>query len=73
VRLTTRSVLMFTTAGKTLATAKTAGSEAGSACAKQSLDCTTTSSARINVTIADLGSARVPRAGFGVAPKQSFL
>jgi len=28
-------VLIFTTAGKTLATAKTAGSEAGSACAKQ--------------------------------------
>ena len=29
-----RSVLIFTTAGKTFATAKTAGSEAGSACAK---------------------------------------
>src|SRR5215475_16064046 len=33
VRRTTRSVLIFTTAGKTFATAKTAGSEAGSACA----------------------------------------
>src|SRR5439155_13110211 len=30
--------LMFTTAGNTLATAKTAGSEAGSACAKQDAD-----------------------------------
>src|SRR6266576_3806809 len=29
---------MFTTAGNTLATAKTAGSEAGSACAKQDAD-----------------------------------
>src|SRR5215475_10859975 len=33
VRRTTRSVLIFTTAGKTFATAKTAGSEAGSASA----------------------------------------
>src|SRR4051812_9932796 len=33
-RRTTRSVLMFTTAGKTFATASTAGSDAGSACPK---------------------------------------
>jgi hypothetical protein len=41
VRLTTRSVLIFTTAGKTFATAKTAGSEAGSACAKHGAEAAT--------------------------------
>src|SRR5438094_8867957 len=56
VRRTTRSVLMFTTAGNTLATAKTAGSDAGSACAKQDVHAATTPSAtastrsRIHVT-----------------------
>ena len=33
---------MFTTAGKTFATAKTAGSEAGSACAKHGAEAATT-------------------------------
>src|SRR5437016_11665900 len=54
VRRTTRSVLMFTTAGNTLPTAKTAGSEAGSACAKQDGD-----RARINAaTIRTPATAR---------------
>ena len=39
MRLTTRSVLIFTTAGKTFATARTAGSEAGSAWPKQASVC----------------------------------
>src|SRR5206468_9388699 len=47
---------MFTTAGNTLATAKTAGSDAGSACAKQDVhaakiaSATTSTRSRIHVT-----------------------
>jgi hypothetical protein len=63
---------MFTTAGNTLATAKTAGSEAGSACAKQDADMASIKGPA-SAQIACLGSARVPRVGFGVGPKQSFL
>jgi hypothetical protein len=60
--------LIFTTAGKTFATAKTAGSEAGSACAKQAVDPVKISSESSDVTSvrhAYLGSARAPRAIFG--------
>src|SRR5262245_10810423 len=63
---------MFTTAGNTLPTAKTAGSEAGSACAKQDTD-RASIQGPASPQIACLGSTRVLRAGFGVAPKQSFL
>src|SRR6266496_1477938 len=75
VRLTIRSVLIFTTAGKTFPTAKTAGSEAGSACAKEIGDLPKISRAtttRISARLAHcVGSARVTRAlpGFsGTAP-----
>src|SRR5262249_6945142 len=43
-----RSVLIFTTAGNTLATAKTAGSEAGSACARHARDPTRVSASAAN-------------------------
>src|SRR5689334_3959771 len=49
---------MLTTAGKTLATARTAGSAAGSAWAKQDTD-----RAHSNATKSILGSARASRAG----------
>src|SRR5438477_3119308 len=50
VRRTTRSVLIFTTAGKTLATAKTAGSEAGSACPKHDGEAATVNKAATTQT-----------------------
>ena len=73
MRRTTRSVLIFTTAGKTFATAKTAGSEAGSACAKHGAEFVQHSRATASPQTTRLGSACVSRAGFGVAPKRSFL
>src|SRR5436190_12322472 len=54
---------MFTTAGNTFATAKTAGSEAGSACPKEDVDWATINSAGISARTARMGSARVARAG----------
>src|SRR5215470_10755744 len=51
VRLTTRSELIFTTAGKTFATAKTAGSEAGSACAKHGAEVANISNAATAQTV----------------------
>src|SRR6266516_4061044 len=53
---------MFTTAGNTLATAKTAGSEAGSACAKQDADMASINGPA-SAQIACLGNARASRAG----------
>src|SRR5437867_1871391 len=52
-----RSVLIFTTAGKTFATAKTDGSEAGSACAKEDVDLAKMRSAATSARRATLGSA----------------
>src|SRR5438093_4867945 len=54
---------MFTTVGNTLATAKTAGSEAGSACAKQEADRDTINTATISTLprALDTGLIVVPR------------
>ena len=69
-------MLIFTTAGKTFATAKTDGSEAGSAWEKEGVALAKTNRAlmiRISAQLADrLGSARVSRAGDGISLSRTF-
>src|SRR5438094_2932284 len=64
---------MLTTAGRTLATAITPGSEAGSAWARHDVDVARATSAPASTRMAFLGSARVSRASASPARTEHVL